>query len=93
MTRTARTAHRTTVLLAASMLALAGVASAVGPAHAATPPTTHQVSAAVTPRPTTMYIYNHSNQTLVSVAARIEPCTRRHWSRARYGNRRRPSRR
>ncbi len=73
MTRTTRTAHRTTVLLAASMLALAGVASAVGPAHAATPPTTHQVSAAVTPRPTTMYIYNHSNQTLqVSVFARIE---------------------
>lgn len=72
MIRTTRTTRRTTVLIAASLLALGGVASAV-PAHAATPAPNHPASVAVTPRPTTMFIYNHSAQTLqVSVFARIE---------------------
>ena len=73
MTRTTRTARLATVLIAGTLLALGGVASTVGPAHAATPGANHAASVTVTPRPTTMYIYNYSDQTLqVSVFARIE---------------------
>lgn len=73
MIRTTRIAHRGVVLFLATLLALAGVASAVAPAHAATPRNGNAASVRVEPRPTTMFIYNDSSQTLqVSVFARIE---------------------
>ncbi len=73
MIRTTRIAHRGVVLSLATLLALAGVASAVAPAHAATPRNGNAASVRVEPRPTTMFIYNDSSQTLqVSVFARIE---------------------